>query len=55
MKIINLTAREKEVLNIVADSWDCIPSCYLGGFEEWLGEHFDGLLKQYGSENLEVQ
>lgn len=54
MRLQLQTERERETLERVAEGWEAIPSCYREGFEVWLSQHFEDILKYYGSTNLEV-
>lgn len=55
MKITSLTTKEKATLDTVAEGWEVVPTCYQQGFEVWLSDNFDRLLRQYGSEELSTE
>lgn len=55
MKIELQTDTERQALVRVAEGWEAIPSCYLQGFEIWVSEHFEDLLRYYGAHELEAE
>lgn len=55
MTIYLSTDKEKQTLCDVAEGWECIPTCYLEGFEGWVSQHFEELLRYYGAQQLSTE